>query len=102
VGISIREVLGKEVATGGFIGVLIGAVFFPFALVVFGDSDIAIAVSISLVLACSVASAVALVLPWAFARFGRDPAFGSGPLATVIQDLLSLVIYLFVATAIVG
>jgi magnesium transporter len=37
-------------------------------------------------------------LPWIFNRFERDPAFGSGPLATVIQDLLSIWIYLFVAT----
>jgi magnesium transporter len=32
-------------------------------------------------------------------RFGIDPAFGSGPLATVIQDLLSVIIYLAIATA---
>ena len=32
---------------------------------------------------------------------GRDPAFGSGPLATVIQDLLSIVIYFLAATALV-
>lgn len=37
-------------------------------------------------------------LPWALARAGMDPAFGSGPLATVIQDLLSLAIYLAVVT----
>jgi magnesium transporter len=30
-----------------------------------------------------------------------DPAFGSGPLATVAQDLLTIVIYLAVADAIV-
>jgi magnesium transporter len=35
-----------------------------------------------------------------FNRLGLDPAFGSGPLATVIQDLLSVVIYLGIATAI--
>ena len=44
---------------------------------------------------------VAMVLPWAMARLGKDPAFGSGPLATVIQDVLSLVIYFAIATAIV-
>lgn len=102
VGVPIRDVLGKEVVTGGLIGVLIGASFFPFALLGFGDRDVAITVSVSLVLACSVASAVALVLPWTLSRLGSDPAFGSGPLATVIQDLLSLVIYLSVAAALVS
>jgi cation transporter-like permease len=30
-----------------------------------------------------------------------DPAFGSGPLATVIQDLLSILIYFAIATTII-
>ena len=41
-------------------------------------------------------------LPWLFWRIGVDPAFGSGPLATVVQDLLSITVYLVIATAIVG
>jgi magnesium transporter len=32
------------------------------------------------------------------ARFGRDPAFGSGPIATIVQDVLSLVIYFALAS----
>ena len=28
---------------------------------------------------------------------GSDPAFGSGPLATIIQDLLSIAVYLAIA-----
>jgi len=45
--------------------------------------------------------AVAMTLQWALEGLGRDPAFGSGPLATVIQDLLSIVIYFGIATALV-
>ena len=30
----------------------------------------------------------------------RDPAFGSGPVATIIQDLLSIAVYLAIATTI--
>ncbi len=36
---------------------------------------------------------IGLVLPWLLGRPGSDPAYGSGPLATIIQDLLSLVVY---------
>jgi magnesium transporter len=43
--------------------------------------------------ACCTASVVALLLPWAFTKRGIDPAFGSVPLATVLQDLLSIAIY---------
>jgi magnesium transporter len=31
----------------------------------------------------------------------RDPAFGSGPLATVVQDLLSILIYFAIASAVI-
>ena len=67
-----------------------------------GDDDVSIAVSLSLLGACSVATLIAMTLPWAIRRLGRDPAFGSGPLATVIQDLLSILIYLAIASWVIG
>jgi magnesium transporter len=42
-----------------------------------------------------------MVLPWLFACLGADPACGSGPVATVIEDLVSVVVYLLLAVAIV-
>ena len=50
---------------------------------------------------CSIATLVVMVLPYVLARLGHDPAFGSGPLATVVQDLLSVIAYFAVATALV-
>lgn len=47
------------------------------------------------------ATLVAMLLPWVLSRIGKDPAFGSGPLATVIQDLLSILIYLLTAMVVV-
>ena len=43
----------------------------------------------------------AMAPPAAFQRLGKDPAFGSGPLATVFQDLFSIAVYLAIAVAIV-
>jgi len=31
-------------------------------------------------------------------KLGKDPAVGSGPLATIIQDVVSLMVYFAVAT----
>ena len=42
-----------------------------------------------------------MALPWLIGRLGRDPAFGSGPLATVVQDLLSIVVYFASVTVLV-
>ncbi|GIH95222.1 magnesium transporter [Planobispora siamensis] len=102
VGVSIRRLARGESATGLIIGLAMALAFLPFALLYGGDAQVALTAVISLFAACSVASALAMVLPWLLNRLGRDPAFGSGPLATVIQDLLSITVYLFTATLIVG
>jgi magnesium transporter len=100
-GIPIREVFVRELATGAITGTLIGVVFFPFALVVWDDAAVAGSVALALGVSCSIATVVAMALPYALARSGRDPAYGSGPLATVIQDLLSVIVYFAIATALV-
>jgi magnesium transporter len=100
VGVSIRKVLRREVTTGFAIGVAVALAFLPFVLVVWGDESVALAVSVALLASCSIATGVAMLLPWLLQRLGLDPAFGSGPLATVIQDLLSITVYFAVAALI--
>jgi magnesium transporter len=43
-----------------------------------------------------------MALPYLLNRLGKDPAYGSGPLATVIQDLISILVYFAISTAIIG
>ena len=100
-GIPIREVFVRELTTGAITGIGIGAAFFPFALVVWDDARVAGSVALALGVSCSIATLVAMVLPYVLSRFGRDPAYGSGPLATVIQDLLSVLVYFAIAVALV-
>ena len=99
VGVPIRDIVWRELAAGAIIGVLIGASFFPFALTLWGNGRIAATVAIALFISSSIATLVAMVLPYVLARLGHDPAFGSGPLATVIQDLLSILVYFAVGIA---
>ena len=101
VGVSARVMLARELVGGLIMGVLVGGAFGVFALVGWGDGRVAVAVGIALFASCSLATMVAMLLPSLFQRLGRDPAFGSGPLATVVQDLLSIVVYFAVVTAIV-
>jgi magnesium transporter len=100
VGVTVRDVVRRELITGLVIGLAIGAAFLPFALLAWGDARLALAVGLALFASCSIATVVAMALPWAFQRLGTDPAFGSGPLATVIQDLLSIAVYFAIATQI--
>jgi magnesium transporter len=92
----LSRLLGGELRTGLLIGLSLGVLaFFPTWLA-FGDLPLAVVVAGTLVGAAAVATTIGLLFPWALARLGRDPAFGSGPLATIIQDVLTIVIY-FVA-----
>ncbi|MEX2032748.1 MAG: magnesium transporter, partial [Dehalococcoidia bacterium] len=102
VGVGIRSIVGRELLTGAAIGVALAALFLPFAWLAWDQVDLAVAVSIALFLACSIATFVAMMLPWLLSRLGRDPVFGSGRLATVVQDLLSIVVYFLAAIWIAG
>lgn len=96
-GVPIGRVAAREILTGVIIGVFIAATFFTFAVLVWHDTRVAAVVSLSLLVSTSVATGVAMSLPYLLARLGLDPAFGSGPLATVIQDLLSIAAYFAIA-----
>jgi magnesium transporter len=100
VGVTVRGVVGRELMTGAAMGIILGAAFLPFAALAFGDGRVAVAVALALLASCSIATVVAMALPWSFQRLGIDPAFGSGPLATVIQDLLSIAVYFAIAVPI--
>lgn len=105
-GLSVRHSpLGKilllELMTGGMIGSVVAIVALFGVWLAFGSIALALGVAVSLLLAGTLASALGLLLPWMLSRMRVDPAFGTGPVATIIQDVLTLVIYLTVMTALI-
>ena len=52
---------------------------------------------ISIFVAVNTAIFTGMIIPYLFNKLKMDPALCSGPLATVIQDILSVVIYFGVA-----
>jgi magnesium transporter len=65
-------------------------------MVAVGDADLGLTVGVSVFAAASTSTVAAMLLPWLLNSLKLDPAFGSEPLATVVQDLLSIWIYLLV------
>ena len=63
-GVSVRKVFARELLTGLVIGALLGSAFFVFSLAVWHEEDVAAAVAISLAISCSIASVVAMALPY--------------------------------------
>ena len=102
VGVTVRQVVKRELLTGVLVGVTVAIAFYPAALWRWGDLEVAVSAALALLAACSTATVLAMALPYLLNRLGKDPAYGSGPLATVIQDLASILIYFAISTAIIG
>jgi magnesium transporter len=94
VGVGIARVAPREAATGLLVGLILAAAMLPTISLLWHDVALAVTVSLAVLCASTIATVVAMALPYLLHRVGFDPAFGSGPLATVVQDLLSIVIYL--------
>jgi magnesium transporter len=99
--VGIGRLIGNELRTGLLIGSVLALLALPMVWGVFGELRLAVAVALALAGASIVAAVLGLLLPWLLARLGSDPAYGSGPLATIVQDVLSLLIYFGCVTAIV-
>jgi magnesium transporter len=98
----LQTLLLGELRTGGLIGAILGLLTFPVVLLGFGDARLATAVALALLAAGTVATSIGLLLPWLLAHSGHDPAYGSGPVATIIQDVLSLLIYFLIVQGLLG
>ena len=92
--------LVKEFLLGIVMGLLFGFLIGLFALFAFNSAEIAWSVGLSMGITMAVAPIIALIIPTILQKEHSDPAVGSGPFTTVIQDFVSLFVYFLIATAI--
>ncbi|MCF6159000.1 MAG: magnesium transporter [wastewater metagenome] len=97
----IKSLLNGELRTELLIGLLLGILLFPYVFLTSGDTHLALAVSLAVVIAGGFATTIGFLLPWFLSYMGKDPAFGSGPVATIIQDVLSLLVYFLVVNVLI-
>jgi len=98
---SLSRHLLKEMAVGLIMGALFGFLIFGFSLLAFGSLAVAQTVGIALFAGISISTLNAMLIPYFFHKIGKDPALGSDPLVTIIQDILSILIYFWVASLLV-
>jgi magnesium transporter len=97
--VALWEQLAREVMIGASIGAIVAVVAGCGLWLWNGYPALAVVVGASLGVTTVVATIMASLLPMGLARLGADPALASGPVATVVQDILSVGIYLKIATA---
>jgi magnesium transporter len=86
----------KESLVGLALGVLFGLCLGVFAAYWVDSVSIAFTVGLATLINLTLAPILAVVIPSLIRRQHSDPALGAGPVATIIQDLLSLLVFFFI------
>jgi len=100
--VPLRKLLAGEMVAGLLIGLSLGVVILPTVWLVFHDFRLALAVALAVLAAGGCAATTGLIFPYILHRLGKDPALGSGPVATIIQDVFSLLIYFLIVGILVA
>jgi magnesium transporter len=95
----IGHLVAGELRTGAVIGTVLGVLAFVAVAATFRDLRLAGAVGTALFAAGTIASGIGIAFPWGLSQMRVDPAYGSGPMATVLQDTLTILVYLGVLRA---
>jgi magnesium transporter len=88
-----RLYLRKESIVGIAFGLLFAVVAGGVAWIWLNDPLFAIGLGSATILACTTAPLIALIVTQLAQYFHEDPAADSGPIATVIQNMCSVIIY---------
>jgi magnesium transporter len=92
----------REFSIGVIMGAIIGLLGGIGAYLLSSSIQIAFTVGLALLISMSLATVIACIVPLLLRSWGKDPAIGSGPFATAIQDLISITIYFTVSLLILG
>jgi magnesium transporter len=93
----LRKLILRELDTRLLIGVVLALLSFAAVWLGFGSARLALSVGLAVLASGTIAATIGIALPWLLSHAGQDPALGSGPLATIIQDCLSILVYFAIA-----
>jgi len=89
----------KQLITASLIGLSASIVIWLLVTVFWKSSYIGFVIGLSALTAISASTFIAISIPYLFSIFKKDPATGSGPFATILQDLTSITVYFLLASA---
>lgn len=98
---SFKKYLVKEMLLGVILAIVSSFTAGAVVMMWFGSLELTLAVALGMLGAIVSAPLVALVVVELLALERTDPAVGAGPIATIIQDTISVVIYGFIASSVV-
>jgi len=98
---STKKYFLREVKVGSTIALIIALLLSAIVWFWKGDLGLTITLGISIAISIIVSVMVAVSIPLILIKLKRDTAAGSAPFATILRDLLSIIIYFLVAQIII-
>lgn len=96
----VRRIFLKELLVGLSLGATGGIPMGLIAFAWFGEWQLAVTVAVAMIANGAVAVLLGMLIPIGFSKLGRDPAIGTEEIGTALSDIVSILIYLAVATLI--
>ena len=100
--VSFYKNIIKEMQIGVLLGAILGAFITLAVWIWLKDIEVAASVGLAMLINVTISPVLALITPQILFKEHSDPALGAGPITTIIQDAISLLIYFLVATSIIG
>ncbi len=100
--LSLRAYFIKEFMVACVLALICGLLLGAVVIVGWGDPLVGAIVGISMFLSIIAAIFFSTVLPILFSKVNQDPAFASGPFATMVSDIATILIYFVVASVLLG
>ncbi len=91
-GVNFFYYLYKEMIVGVLMAIMLSLVLTLFTMLSY-EPFLGLVLGIALFCAIILSVLIAISIPWLLIRLHKDPAIGSGPFATILRDLLSIIVY---------
>lgn len=100
--LDIKRYIFRQVVIGMLIALLISGIIFLTIDFIWAQPFMAFVISLATFVSVVITSFIQLKITLLINRYKLDPALGSGPIATVISDILSIIIYFAIAVLFLG
>jgi len=79
------------------ISILLAVAAFAFSFIMYGNMSVSFVIALSIIGASLTSVFTGILIPFIFAKISSDPANASGPIGTILQDLVSVCVYFLIA-----
>ncbi|MEM2918187.1 MAG: magnesium transporter [Candidatus Altiarchaeota archaeon] len=95
----MRKYMLKHLTITIALALIFSSVFFLFCFLILNLGYLSFVISLSIFVAISLETFIALVTPYILKKFNFDPAIGSGPFTTIVSDVTSVIVYFLICSS---